>query len=177
MASELGDRIHYATPVTAIRIASGGCAVETATGERFDCEAVVSAVPVGPLRRIAIDGVSGERLGSLDRQRHALAAKACFSYPDSFWEAAGLNGTAYMETTMIGGTWPQREGIMSTLIPPERLAAFLTTSDAARRGGADGRAGGGVRRRGRGPDRRPCAALGRRPLDPGLHHRLATRAT
>ena len=29
---------------------------------------------------------------------------------------------------MIGGTWPQREGIMSTLIPPERLAAFLTTS-------------------------------------------------
>ncbi len=129
MASELGDRIHYATPVTAIRIASAGCAVETATGERFDCEAVVSAVPVGPLRRIAIDGVSGERLGSLDRQRHALAAKACFSYPESFWEAAGLNGTAYMETTMIGGTWPQREGIMSTLIPPERLAAFLTTSE------------------------------------------------
>ena len=29
---------------------------------------------------------------------------------------------------MIGGTWPQREGIISTLIPPERLAAFLTTS-------------------------------------------------
>jgi monoamine oxidase len=128
MAEELGDRIRYATPVTAIRIAGSGCAVETESGERFDCEAVASAVPVGPLRRIAIDGVSAARLASLDRQRHALAAKACFTYSDSFWEAEGLNGTAYMETTMIGGTWPQRPGVMSTLIPPERLAAFLTTS-------------------------------------------------
>ncbi len=128
MAAELIDRIHYSTPATAIRIASGGCAVETPTGERFECDAVVSAVPVGPLRRIAIDGVSAERLASLDRQRHALAAKVVFSYPDSFWERDGLNGTAYMETTTIGGTWPQRPGIMSTLIPPERLAAFLATS-------------------------------------------------
>ena len=75
------DRIHYSTPATAIRIASGGCAVETATGERFECEAVVSAVPVGPLRRIAIDGVSAERLASLDRQRHALAAKVVLLLP------------------------------------------------------------------------------------------------
>lgn len=128
MAAELEDRAHYSTPVTGIRIAANGCTVETATGERFQCDAVVSAVPVGPLRRIAIDGVSRERLASLDSQRHALAVKACFSYPDSFWEHQGLNGTAYMETTMIGGTWPQREGIISTLVPPERLAALLTTS-------------------------------------------------
>ncbi len=128
MAAELEDRIHYSTPATRIAISSAGCAVETATGERFECDAVVSAVPVGPLRRIAIDGVSAERIDSLDRQRHALAAKVCFSYPDSFWEADGLSGTAYMETAMIGGTWEQRDGILSTLIPPERLAAFLTTS-------------------------------------------------
>jgi monoamine oxidase len=128
MADGLEDRIHYATPVTGTRIATSGCAVETASGESFRCDAVVSAVPVSPLRRIAITGVSPERLASLDRQRNALAAKACFSYPDSFWEREGLSGEAYMETTMIGGTWPQREGIMSTLIPPERLAALLTTS-------------------------------------------------
>ena len=128
MASELEDRIRYSTPATAIEIASGGCAVETASGERFDGDAVVCAVPVGPLRRISIEGVSRPRLDSLDRQRNALAAKACFSYPDSFWERHGLNATAYMETTMIGGTWPQREGVISALIPPERLAAFLTTS-------------------------------------------------
>jgi monoamine oxidase len=128
MAAELEDRIHYSTPVVRIAVASGGCAVETATGERFECDAVVSAVPVGPLRRIAITGVSAERLASLDRQRHALAAKAVFSYPDSFWDRDGLSGEAYMEEGMIGGTWPQRDGIMSTLVPPERLAAFLTTS-------------------------------------------------
>ena len=28
----------------------------------------------------------------------------------------------------MGGTWLQREGIISALVPPERLAAFLATS-------------------------------------------------
>jgi len=128
MAAEFEDRIHYATPVSAIRVAAAGCVVETETGERCECDAVVCALPVGPLRRIAIDGVSADRLDSLDRQRHALAAKVCFSYADSFWERDGLAATAYMETAVIGGTWPQREGVISALIPPERLAAFLTTS-------------------------------------------------
>ena len=42
---------------------------------------------------------------------------------------------------MMGGTWPQREGILSALVPPERLAAFLTTSPALRRAGPARRAG------------------------------------
>jgi hypothetical protein len=67
---------------------------------------------------------------SLDRQRHALAAKVVFTYADSFWHDNGQNGDVYFETAVIGGTWVQREGIMSTLVPPERLAAFLTTSQA-----------------------------------------------
>ena len=75
MAEELGHRVRYATPVASVRVARAGCSVTTATGERFDCSAVVSAIPVGPLRRIPIEGVSRERLGSLERQRHALAAK------------------------------------------------------------------------------------------------------
>ena len=88
------------------------------------------AVPVGPLRNIRVEGVSDERMRSLDRQRHALAAKVVFTYADSFWHDNGQNGDAYFETAVIGGTWVQREGIMSTLVPPERLAAFLTTSQA-----------------------------------------------
>jgi monoamine oxidase len=102
----------------------------TATGERFDCEAVVCALPVAPLRQVAIDGVSAERLASLDRQRNALAAKVSFAYDRSWWEEQGQNGSMYFETGMLGGTWPQREGILSALVPPERLAAFLTTSPA-----------------------------------------------
>jgi monoamine oxidase len=130
MAEELGHRVRYATPVTRIRVSPSGCTVVTETGERFECDAVVSAVPVGPLRRIRVEGVSDERMLSLDRQRHALAAKVVFAYADSFWHDNGQNGDAYFETAVIGGTWVQREGIMSTLVPPERLAAFLTTSQA-----------------------------------------------
>jgi monoamine oxidase len=130
VAEELGHRVRYATPVTHVRIARSGSSVITATGERFDCDAVVSAVPVGPLRRLAIDGVSHERLDSLYRQRHALAAKICFAYDSSWWEAQGQNGTMYFETGVMGGTWLQREGILSALVPPERMGAFLATSPA-----------------------------------------------
>ena len=135
IAEQLGHRIRYASPVA--RITVGGRAggprrsrAVTANGERFEADAVVCAVPVGPLRNIRIDGVSAERLGSLDRQRHALAAKAVFVYPDSFWEANGQNGAAYFETAIMGGTWVQREGIVSALVPPERLAPMLATSPA-----------------------------------------------
>jgi monoamine oxidase len=128
VAEELGHRIRYATPVTRARVSSRGCRVTTATGEHFDCDAVVSAIPVGPLRRIRIEGVSRERLASLDRQRHALAAKVVFAYETSWWEEQGQNGTMYFEKGVMGGTWLQREGILSALVPPERLAAFLATS-------------------------------------------------
>jgi monoamine oxidase len=130
MAEELGHRIHYATPVTHVKVARPGCTVTTWTGERFESEAVVSAIPVGPLRRVAIEGVSDERRASLDHQRHALAAKVVFAYETSFWEEQGQNGDAYWETGVLGGTWVQREGIMSALVPPERLAAFLASSPA-----------------------------------------------
>jgi monoamine oxidase len=130
MAEELGHRIRYATPVTKVRVAPRGCRVTTATGEAFAAEAVVSAIPVGPLRRVQIDGVSRERLASLDRQRHALAAKVVFAYESSWWEQQGQNGTMYFERSVMGGTWLQREGILSALVPPERLAAFLATSPA-----------------------------------------------
>jgi monoamine oxidase len=130
MADELGYRVRYATPVTKVRVSPQGCRVTTATGEVFEAEAVVSAIPVGPLRRVQIEGVSQERLASLDRQRHALAAKVVFAYDSSWWEQQGQNGTMYFERGVMGGTWLQREGILSALVPPERLGAFLATSPA-----------------------------------------------
>ena len=132
MAEELGHRIRYVTPVRRVRVGGGpaGCEVIAAGGESFGASAVVCALPVGPLRDIRVEGVSAERLRSLDRQRHALAAKVCFTYDRSFWEEQGQDGTAYFETAVLGGTWVQRERVISTLVPPERLAAFLTTSHA-----------------------------------------------
>ena len=129
VAAELGHRIRYATPVTEVRVSSSGCTVLTATGERFESEAVICALPVGPLRRVRVDGVSAERLASLHRQKNALVAKAVFVWADSFWERNGQNGDVYAETGLIGGTWTQREGIMSTLVPPERFGPFLATPE------------------------------------------------
>ncbi len=130
MAAELGHRVRYGAPVVRVRVSPQGSVVTTATGEQFECSAVVCALPVGPLRQVAIEGVSRERLASLDRQRHALAAKVCFAYDSSWWEEQGQNGTMYFEKGMMGGTWLQREGILSALVPPERLGAFLATSPA-----------------------------------------------
>ncbi len=127
MAEQLGYRVRYTTPVERIRVSSAGCTVTAANGERFDAEVVVSAVPVGPLRNIQVEGVSEERLGSLHRQRHALAAKAVFVYDTSFWEEQGQNGTGYAEKGLLCGIWPQVEGIISTLVPPERLALLIAT--------------------------------------------------
>ena len=50
-------------------------------------------------------------------------------WADSFWERNGQNGDVYAETGLIGGTWTQREGIMSTLVPPERFGPFLATPE------------------------------------------------
>src|SRR5829696_1514330 len=130
MAEELGYRIRYAAPVSRVQVARSQSRVTTAMGEVFSCSAVVCAIPVGPLRRVAVEGVSRDRLASLDRQRHALAAKACFAYESSWWEGQSQNGSTYFETGMLGSTWPQGEGILSALVPPERLAAFIATSPA-----------------------------------------------
>ena len=173
MAEELGSRIRYATPVTHVKVRSAGCVVTTATGERFEAEAVVCAVPVGPLRRIAIEGVSDERRASLDRQRHALAVKVVFAYESSFWEEQGQNGDAYWETGVLGGTWVQREGIISALVPPERLAAFLATSPAQIEHEMIEEMVAGLRRARAGAARGLLPALGGRSVDRGLHHLLA----
>src|SRR5687767_14435604 len=52
MAEELGHRVRYATPVTRIRVSAQGCSVTTETGERSEADAVVCALPVGPLRHV-----------------------------------------------------------------------------------------------------------------------------
>jgi monoamine oxidase len=52
MAEELRHRVRYGAPVKRIRVSPQGCTVTTETGELFESDAVVCAVPVGPLRNI-----------------------------------------------------------------------------------------------------------------------------
>ncbi|HEY1596092.1 MAG TPA: NAD(P)/FAD-dependent oxidoreductase, partial [Thermoleophilaceae bacterium] len=119
MAEELSGRIRYETPVAAISVASPTCTVTLAGGETIECSAVVSAVPAGPLRDIAISGVSDARLASLHSLRHSVAIKLVLAWEDSWWLELGRDGFVRSERE-LGSSWPQLEpGVLSVLIPPD----------------------------------------------------------
>jgi monoamine oxidase len=133
MAEELGDRLRLGAPVRRIAVADGADGVEVflADGSRITGDVVVCAVPVGPLRAIALDGISPRRVASLRRQRHARAGKVAVAYRSSFWRELGQNGLCESEN-LFGSTWPQGEGLLSILVPPERLLHHLSTADEVR---------------------------------------------
>ena len=166
MAAELGERVRLGAPVVAIDVAGGGCTVTLEGGEPLGAATVVSALPVGPLRDVAVSGVSDARLASLHRQRQALAAKTVVAYPTSFWEVGGATSDGVWSSV-----WIQREGILSSLTPPDRLGPFLASP--RRREEFLDHAGRAVRRRGARPAPLRRADLGARPLHPGLRHSLA----
>jgi monoamine oxidase len=132
LAAELHPgAIRFGAAVRKIEISEGRTAVTLADGEEIAAEAIVCTIPAGPLRGIEISGLSDARLRSLRSHRQALAAKVVAAYEESFWLQAGQNGLAESEW-LFGSTWPQRAGVLSMLVPPERLAAFLATPEAAR---------------------------------------------
>jgi monoamine oxidase len=124
MAAELGDRVRLGAPVRRVR----GCAVTLESGEELRAEAIVCALPAPVAGRLELDGIDSDRVDSLRRQRHALAAKVVAVYPRSVWTDVGANGLMEGEG-VLGSTWPQSEGVLSALVPPERFAPFLAFSD------------------------------------------------
>ena len=132
LAAELGPgTIRFGAVATKIEISGGRTRVTLANGEEIAAEAVVCTLPAGPLRAVEIAGLSDARLRSLGSHRQALAAKVIAAYDASFWQEAGQNGLAECEW-LFGSTWPQGTGILSMLVPPERLSAFLATPEAVR---------------------------------------------
>ncbi len=89
------------------------------------------ALPVTVLDTVSIEGVRPDRLASLRHQRHALAAKVVTVYDGSVWADLGANGLAQGEH-LLASTWPQRDGVLSGLVPPERLGWLLATPEAER---------------------------------------------
>ncbi len=124
MAEELGERIRLAADVRRLAVVSDGVRVLLEDGEEIAAAAAVCALPVGPLRDVELLGLDPERERSLRRQRSCLAAKVAIAYEQPFWRDAGCNGLAESEC-VFGSTWPQSEGVLSILVPPERLAGFL----------------------------------------------------
>jgi monoamine oxidase len=127
LAAELGNRIRLGAEVTRVSVSSSACTARLASGEDVHAEAVVCALPVGVLHHMSLEGVAPERLGSLRSQRNALAAKVVAVYDRSVWTDVGANGLSEGEH-VLGSTWPQRDGILSALVPPDRLGAILAVA-------------------------------------------------
>jgi len=132
LAAEIDGAIRLGCAVVSIDVAPSGVSVGLADGEIVRAAAVVCALPAGPLREVAVRGISEERLASLRAQRSALAAKVVAAYPEPFWHRTGQNGLAETEW-LFGSTWSQGGAVLSMLVPPERLSAFLAAPPAARR--------------------------------------------
>ena len=133
MGAELGERVRHGAVATAISVSSGGCRVTLGSGEEVRAEAVVCALPVSVLHGVAIEGVSPERLASLRAQRQAQAAKIVTVYDRSVWSDLDANGLSEGEL-LLSSTWPQRDGVLSGLIPPERVTWLAATADEHRLG-------------------------------------------
>jgi monoamine oxidase len=131
MGAELGERVRHGAVVTAISMSSGGCRVTLDTGEEVACQAIVCALPVSVLHGVAIEGISSQRLGSLRAQRQAQAAKIVTVYDRSVWSDHDANGLSEGEL-LLASTWPQREGVLSGLVPPERVTWLAATADEHR---------------------------------------------
>ena len=127
MAAELGGRIRLDSVVSSVTVSASGCRVSLEGGEELRSQAVVCALPVGVLDRVAIEGVAPARIASLRAQRMALAAKVVAVYPRSIWADVGANGLSEGEH-VLASTWPQRDGVLSALVPPERVAYLLATA-------------------------------------------------
>ncbi len=129
MADGLRD-LRLSTPVRRIQVGRSSV-VTTHDGEEVRAGAVVLAVPSGPARDVDISGVSEPRLASLRRQRHAWAAKFVAAYDRPFWRDRGQNALSESEG-VLGSTWPQQDGVLSCLVPPERYAAFASGDPGTR---------------------------------------------
>lgn len=131
MGAELGDRVTLGAVVRSISVSASGCRVRLETGEELRSEAVVSALPVTVLHDVEIEGVSQDRLASLRAQRQAPAAKMVTVYGRSVWADLGANGLAEGEL-LLASTWPQRDGVLSGLVPPERVMWLAATAEEHR---------------------------------------------
>ena len=144
-----------------------------ASGEEVRAEAVVCALPVSVLHGLAIEGIAPERLESLRAQRQARAAKVVTVYDRSVWADVGANGLSEGEH-LLASTWPQRTGVLSGLVPPERVAWL-----ARDRGGGRAAVLHAELERMYGPEagrpRTRSSGSGRRPVHARVHDALVAR--
>ena len=176
MAAGLAD-VRLSTPVAAIAVDRTGVrGHDGRSGEAVPAPTRwCSPCPSGPARDLDDHRRQRRaRLTSLRRQRHAWAAKFVAAYDEPFWRDTGQNALSESEG-VLGSTWPQQEGVLSALVPPERYAAFAATDPETRTREALGQIAALYGAAATAPLADLDPALGHRPVDPGLRHELAAR--
>jgi monoamine oxidase len=131
LADQLVGHIRLSSIVTAIAVEPDRVDVTLASGEVISATQVVCALPVAPLRRVRITGLSAERVRALRRIRNSLTAKVVAAYKTSFWRDLGKNGSSYSDG-LLGSTWVQGPGVLSALVSPAQYAFHLAGAQPAR---------------------------------------------
>ena len=131
MAEGLGDRLRLGAPVRRIAV-DGRAEVGLADGSRVSRTRWCAPCRSG---RCATSPSRASRRSGWRRSGASatpVPARSWWHTARSFWRELGQNGLCESEN-LFGSTWPQGEGVLSILVPPERLLHHLSTADEIRR--------------------------------------------
>src|SRR5262249_16157700 len=131
MAAELDERIRLRAVVASIAVSASGGRVTLEGGGQLVAGGGACALPVGVIHGGATGGIARDRVASLRAQRQARAAKVVTVYDRSIWADLGANGLSEGEL-LLSSTWPQRDGVLSGLVAPERLMWLAATAEEDR---------------------------------------------
>ena len=104
-----------------------------ADGERIEAEAVVCAIPAGPLRAVEITGLSDARLRRCAPSATRWRPRSSSPTSESVLAAPRAERCWPRPSGCSARPGPRAPGVLSLLVPPERFSAFLAAPAEARR--------------------------------------------
>ena len=106
LAAQLGDRIHYGTPVSRLEQQPNGARVIAMQGgvpRAFTADRIVCAIPFSVLRRLEISPAFGrEKRMAVEQLRYTSVARVYVQTRTRFWTADGLSGNASTDLPVMG---------------------------------------------------------------------------
>jgi len=98
IADALGERIHYRSPVVAVKQTATGVtvvAVEDGRERAFQADYMIWAAPLPPLKRVAFDPpLSPGKQRATEEAYFSAVTRVALQVNNRFWEASGLSGYA-----------------------------------------------------------------------------------
>ena len=106
LATRLGDRIHYGTPVIRLEQQANGVRVVAMQGgapQTFIADRIICAIPFTVLRRLEVSPPFGrEKRAAVDQLRYTSVARVYVQTRTRFWTADGYSGNASTDLPVMG---------------------------------------------------------------------------